>query len=200
MNVRRPGFQLLSLAPENLRQQGKPSHADTPCLLPDQMKIYLERYLPLIGLTLLVILFAAISGVGVATSPQLFSTPTKIEDDGCSAESDEESSLSPRTTTTGEPSLKPSFKSHQRSRHHHNRSLRGPRGWVMFQAAATRREPSSSSLFLLQNVRAYCRKPVFSLFTIRRRRLLIRCLRDLRDVAIFPIVTFCLVTWWIVRY
>ena len=47
MGVRNPGFQLLSI-PEG--SSGAP--VDRLCLLPDQIGIYLERYLPLVALTL----------------------------------------------------------------------------------------------------------------------------------------------------
>ena len=49
MGVRKPGFQLLSV-PEVDR--GGAGAADRLCLLPDQIGIYLEGYLPLVALTL----------------------------------------------------------------------------------------------------------------------------------------------------
>jgi hypothetical protein len=42
MGVRRPGFQLLSLSPS------PPSSRTTPCLLPDQIAVYLRIYVPLL--------------------------------------------------------------------------------------------------------------------------------------------------------
>lgn len=57
MGIRRPGFQLLSLIPPptdaNLLNLPHRTHADMPCFLPDQMKIYTARYLPLAILSLL---------------------------------------------------------------------------------------------------------------------------------------------------
>lgn len=59
MGIRRPGFQLLSLIPPptdpNLLNLPHRTHADMPCFLPDQIKIYTARYLPLGILTLLVL-------------------------------------------------------------------------------------------------------------------------------------------------
>ncbi|KAH9947515.1 Metallo-dependent phosphatase [Amylocystis lapponica] len=53
MGVRRPGFQLLTLgAPAHA---SSPALADAPCLLPDQLGIYLNIYLPFVLATLLVL-------------------------------------------------------------------------------------------------------------------------------------------------
>ncbi|EJF65103.1 Metallo-dependent phosphatase [Dichomitus squalens LYAD-421 SS1] len=57
MGVRHPGYQLLSLVPPSTVGTS-PSFAHQPCLLPDQLGIYLNAYLPLLSLTLIV-LFAA---------------------------------------------------------------------------------------------------------------------------------------------
>ena len=61
MGVRRPGFQLLSLVPAATTPQGVSigsTLADAPCLLPDQLQIYLYAYVPLIVLTLLALFVA----------------------------------------------------------------------------------------------------------------------------------------------
>ena len=53
MGIRKPGFQLLSVP------EGAGSNADVVdqlCLLPDQIGIYLEGYLPLVALTLVVMI------------------------------------------------------------------------------------------------------------------------------------------------
>ena len=49
MGIRRPGFQLLSV-PED--DGGSAGVVDRLCLLPDQLGIYLNGYLPLVALTL----------------------------------------------------------------------------------------------------------------------------------------------------
>lgn len=49
MGIRKPGFQLLSV-PED--DEGGAGAVDELCLLPDQIGIYLEGYLPLVALTL----------------------------------------------------------------------------------------------------------------------------------------------------
>lgn len=58
MGVRRPGFQLLSLASglvDGELPEGEKTYADTPCFLPDQLEIYTHRYLPLFVISLLVL-------------------------------------------------------------------------------------------------------------------------------------------------
>ncbi|TFK94574.1 Metallo-dependent phosphatase [Polyporus arcularius HHB13444] len=55
MGVRRPGYQLLSLIPPHTAYDGQ-SLAHRPCLLPDQLHIYLSVYIPLFVLSLIVLL------------------------------------------------------------------------------------------------------------------------------------------------
>jgi len=47
--IRQPGFQLLSVPEDDGSSAGV---VDRLCLLPDQLGIYLDRYLPLVALTL----------------------------------------------------------------------------------------------------------------------------------------------------
>lgn len=56
VHIRRPGFQLLSLVdPAKLANPDLKSFADTPCLLPDQYRIYASFYAPCILFTLLIL-------------------------------------------------------------------------------------------------------------------------------------------------
>ncbi len=57
MGIRHPGYQLLSLVPPS-PGRGTPTVAHQPCLLPDQLGIYLNVYIPLVSLTLIVLLAA----------------------------------------------------------------------------------------------------------------------------------------------
>lgn len=57
MNVKRPGFQLLSLLPREYWKGGATTtYADELCLLPDQISIYLSTYVPLLLFSLLIVL------------------------------------------------------------------------------------------------------------------------------------------------
>jgi len=53
MGIRKPGFQLLSVPEDDGSGAGAVDHL---CLLPDQIGIYLEGYLPLVALTLTVMI------------------------------------------------------------------------------------------------------------------------------------------------
>ena len=56
VHIRRPGFQLLSLVdPAKLANPDLKSFADTPCLLPDQHRIYTSFYAPCILFTFLIL-------------------------------------------------------------------------------------------------------------------------------------------------
>jgi len=56
-HISRPGFQLLSLVdPAKMANSDLPSHADAPCLLPDQYRIYASFYAPCLCITLLILI------------------------------------------------------------------------------------------------------------------------------------------------
>ncbi|KAI0356201.1 Metallo-dependent phosphatase [Trametes cingulata] len=59
MGIRRPGYQLLSLVPPSTSAEAQ-TFAHIPCLLPDQLGIYLSVYVPLIVLTLAILLLSNI--------------------------------------------------------------------------------------------------------------------------------------------
>lgn len=61
MNVRRPAFQLLSLFPASYWDDLHPTYADVPCLLPDQLGIYLNVYIPCFLLSLVIVICAAVT-------------------------------------------------------------------------------------------------------------------------------------------
>ena len=62
VHIRRPGFQLLSLVdPAKLASPDLKSFADTPCLLPDQYRIYTSFYVPCIFFTFLILVLLNLS-------------------------------------------------------------------------------------------------------------------------------------------
>ncbi|XP_006461203.1 hypothetical protein AGABI2DRAFT_192735 [Agaricus bisporus var. bisporus H97] len=60
MNVRKPGFQLLSLFPATTWDNVNPTYAHVPCLLPDQLGIYQGVYIPCALVSLLIVIVAAV--------------------------------------------------------------------------------------------------------------------------------------------
>ena len=62
VHIKRPGFQLLSLVdPTKLANPDLKSFADTPCLLPDQYRIYTSFYVPCMLFTFLILVLFNIS-------------------------------------------------------------------------------------------------------------------------------------------
>ncbi|WRT68958.1 uncharacterized protein IL334_005940 [Kwoniella shivajii] len=71
--IRRPGFQLLSLIPPQPHSYaGSVTHADRPCLLPDQLGVYYRVYTPLAILTILYLL-----GTNIRAAWQRWSSTSK---------------------------------------------------------------------------------------------------------------------------
>lgn len=62
MNVRRPGFQLLSLLPKEYWTDDTTTHADQICLMPDPLSIYLSTYIPLLLVSLLIVFLLNMAG------------------------------------------------------------------------------------------------------------------------------------------
>jgi len=69
MGIRRPGFQLISIPVNDID-----GYADQPCLLPDQLRIYLKVYLPCAVITILILHFGPslqTPGDGYLTLPSI---------------------------------------------------------------------------------------------------------------------------------
>jgi hypothetical protein len=60
MGIRRPGFQLLSIKAPTSSQNAIQTLSHQPCLLPNQLSIYLSIYIPLCALSLLILLLSNI--------------------------------------------------------------------------------------------------------------------------------------------
>ncbi|WVW79244.1 hypothetical protein I302_101210 [Kwoniella bestiolae CBS 10118] len=88
--IRRPGFQLLSLIPPQPNEYaGSTTHADRPCLLPDQSGVYYRVYMPLAILT-----FLFLFGTNIRAAWQRWSGGSSISKNG-SYYGDLKSRLSP---------------------------------------------------------------------------------------------------------
>lgn len=189
MNVRRPGFQLLSLVPAEMRAEGLPTYADTPCLLPDQIRIYINIYLPLLALSVLAVFFTNAFG-----SRHVFHNKTSSELDATltfqaniEEPEQDDSDVNPRYA-----SVPRGYQNNLTSR-----SSRTP-GWFVLPGPRRHTEAENPSLYswLDQLHESLCfhissKRP-------RRRTVLTTTLLDARDIAIFPLATFVLITWWVV--
>ena len=74
MGIRKPGFQLLSVPEDDGASAGA---VDQLCLLPDQIGIYLDRYIPLVALTLGVMIVDLLLARGTRTG-----TDRRTDDEG----------------------------------------------------------------------------------------------------------------------
>lgn len=188
MNVRRPGFQLLSLIPAEMRTEGSLTYADTPCLLPDQLGIYINVYLPFLALSLLAVFLTNAFG-----SRHTFHNKTSSELDSplmfqANIEEPEQDD------SDGNPRYSSTPRGYQ-----NNLTSRSSRtsGWFVMQGPRRQTEVEFSSLY------SWFYKLHEACFHIsskrpRRRTILTTTLLDARDIAIFPLATFVLITWWVV--
>ncbi|KAH9485032.1 Cell division control protein 1 [Psilocybe cubensis] len=171
MNVRRPGFQLLSLMPTNIRASDKPTYADAPCLLPDQLGIYLVVYIPLLAISLVIVLASNMGQQAPRRYRQSFSN-----DD---VEAEGRRDTYPPTSSGQGPSP----------------------GWFVIQDHRRQQNTSISNnwpgklkdlLGLLYSGN--------SRFASYRRTWPGIVIADVRDIAIFPLLTFVLTTWWVTSH
>ncbi|TFK73954.1 hypothetical protein BDN72DRAFT_760618 [Pluteus cervinus] len=191
MGVRRPGFQLLSLAqdaPPSLRSSDK--YADTLCHLPDQLGIYLIGYPCVVILSLL--------AIGWINSPWFRSYTSRSDRKSVLTRWLPMSTSQPHVDHIGRRSSTTSTTSSDE--YEDSNSLPRP-------VAADRRSNDSPRT---RNQRS-CLGTVFQLIyrpTVwillsgtsrhpRPRRFWHRFLRDFRDVAIFPIGMFVAVALWV---
>lgn len=189
MNVRRPGFQLLSLAPALLRSETSETLAERPCVLPDQLRIYLQLYIPSLITSLFIVFLVSLrhrstfhnkadsnlaevhllSDIEEGTGDAVESTFTSSRRQPTSS-----GRLNSRTTT-----INPGWRIAPEERYSKSNSFNVSE-WlcgfadVILSASGRSRGPSS------------------------RRSWLLTFLRDVRDVAVFPIAIFIFITWWTV--
>ncbi|KAF9012455.1 Metallo-dependent phosphatase-like protein [Cyathus striatus] len=176
MGIRRPGFQLLSLAPAELteRRVVPSTFADTPCFMPDQIGIYLKIYIPLLIVSLLILFIS--NTLGVRRNAALFSAGAREERRSSRFSSrrlhirlqlntediNDSDVLLPSVTSPSKTRERPST-----LRYIYTRTF----GWI--RSCFSR--PSG------------------------KRTIVGDFLRDIRDVAMFPIGLFVAITWFVIR-
>lgn len=202
MGIRRPGFQQLSLVPPT--SHGASTFADSPCLLPDQLAIYLSVYIPFLLLSLLIVLLSNIirtrvfplGGSADSHSRIPESAPTSLSSAPLSrkvrlrqeVERDDEQMPYEYSPDPDSPTEYPgltlpppvSARSKKKQPHWFTKSfvLLGRRRRITIGAM---------SLKSMWKVGSKGRK---------QRGFLGGCIRDVRDVAVFPLAVFVLVSGW----
>ncbi|KAJ6594040.1 Metallo-dependent phosphatase-like protein [Mycena capillaripes] len=197
MGIRKPGFQLLSLVPPH-SMQGSSSHADSLCLLPDQLGIYLSTYIPLLVFSLLVICVANIrrlctprhgkrdSGSVSTSSPYMplsgvlrsrmeTGRPTESSD-WLQYPSENDTDALPRPTSSSKKVSRPIYSKTfvllgRRRRITISRDSVASLTGTIFSCSGNQEVPKS-------------------------RGFVVGFLYDVRDVAIFPLSIFGIVSWW----
>jgi hypothetical protein len=198
MGVRRPGFQLLSLTPTR-----HPMHAEALCLLPDQLGIYLSVYTPCAVISVLIILVFNIyrthtvdrrtrskyslhhaeDTAWVSSSPMDYRGTRlrlDLESDEQHVPSDNEGSIPPAAHPRHRPLSRFSWTFVFRGR---RRRLTMPMPRPMPMSFASMAE--SIRGWRLQRRQKRDRRGVLGGFV-----------RDVRDVAVFPLGLFALTAWW----
>jgi len=189
MNVRRPGFQLLSLAPDALRGDNpdNPTSADIACLLPDQLAIYLNVYIPFLVLSLLTLfIYHLIRGPFPRARKLLRSEDLRIPDI-----EDEECKVHPYEHTPRDPSYSlPLSTSTSTNQFHWS--------WTFVLVGKRRRLAiNHQSCIALARTLSCCGRKESPRKRPRRLGWLNGFVRDVRDVAVFPLAIFILITWWL---
>ncbi|KAJ6499162.1 Metallo-dependent phosphatase-like protein [Mycena sanguinolenta] len=190
MGIRKPGFQLLSLVPSE-SVLGTDSHANSLCLLPDQLGIYLSLYIPLLLFSLLIICVANIYRVRSPrhskrkstsqNSPSYVPLSTALRSRSDAGESSDWLNY-PDTDTLPPPTAAPT----KASRQIYSRTF------VML-GRRRRITISHESLALLGNtIFSCCGNGV-----PKSRGFVTGFLCDIRDVAVFPLGIFAAVAWWV---
>ncbi|KAJ7924953.1 Metallo-dependent phosphatase-like protein [Mycena leptocephala] len=199
MGVRKPGFQLLSLVPPH-SMQGSSSHADSLCLLPDQLGIYLSTYIPFLVFSLLVICAVNIrriysprqrkrySASGFTDSPYVLSGALRSRSDtGGPTESngwlqypsENDSDALPRPTSLAKKISRPIYS----------------RTFVLLGRRRRLTISRESIASLTGTIFRCCGNQEVP----KSRGFVMGFLYDVRDVAIFPLAIFLALSWWMFR-
>ncbi|KAI8975799.1 Metallo-dependent phosphatase-like protein [Trametes punicea] len=181
MGIRRPGYQLLSLIPPSTSPSSR-SLAHTPCLLPDQLGIYLSIYVPLIILTLVTLLIS-----NIRRSCARHSSPTSRPNEWPSWDLNR----SPNNDHDADHDLP--LPSAWGSRHYSRSRTR------TFAMCGRRRRLANYSNGLLGALVAFLWTGGRGRGDEARRRAGVTkgYLLDLRDVAWVPLALFAGIAWWV---
>ena len=192
MNVRRPGFQLLSLAPAQLRHDDVPTYKDVPCLLPDQLRIYLIIYLPLLAISIILVCLSNIVNCSLLTwrSPlrDKLSSMEYAMPSSSSSISSSSTKFEDQDDKVGPQELNPYYTS-------------GSQAWRMFTPEDEHQNRRHHPSYICSNcakVLLYFR-PGRSRLNFQRGRgkgWLTSTMRDIEHIAIFPLSLFVIITWW----
>ncbi|KAF9232270.1 hypothetical protein BU15DRAFT_81423 [Melanogaster broomeanus] len=192
MGIRRPGFQLLSLtstvaSPDLLTQIPVAPPLDAPCLLPDQLGMYLYVYIPLALLSLFLVLTSNVIRVNAGPVHQTWGKRHHRRDASASPYEQSRRNGSSHDSEAGIPPPR-EIKSRERSR-----SFSSPWTWT-FTHGGRRRGIALPDPYRRWLSRIEHRSP-------RREVGLLRgFLEDVLAVAWPPVCVFLVAAWWVMRW
>jgi len=196
MGIQRPGFQLLSLAPHQYWQAAKSTttYADAPCLLPGQLEIYLSVYVPLFAISLLVVFVVNVSRVASRSSLRRWhtkrsSSPLELASRPRSGNQDDSGMTSDEDPNS--PSSLPLPAPVSSRIRWTDRKLTS--SWVPFDQPRLRAQVGS----VIPNPLLYRLGRSRGLGKRKLKSFIVGFIRDVRDIAVFPLIVFVLISLWI---
>ncbi|KAH7888418.1 Metallo-dependent phosphatase-like protein [Phlebopus sp. FC_14] len=196
MGIRQPGFHLLSLtstvpSPEELTQIAVPPPLDVPCLLPNQLGIYLYVYVPLVVISLSVLLAFNTSRMKVRPTRQ--TSDNKRGYRGSHEDSYELlHSHGGSRDADGEAILPPPITKHRDSDHRHDQSF-SSWTWTVVFGRQRRRITLPNPCRLVPSRGEYRTQ-------MREGGLLRGFSEDVIAVAWLPILVFVGAAWWVMHW
>ncbi|KAJ7287786.1 Metallo-dependent phosphatase-like protein [Mycena rebaudengoi] len=190
MGIREPGFQLLSLAPPQ-SPHGSLSHADSLCILPDQLGIYLSVYIPFLVFSLILIFSTNVHRIRSSRRVQRYDAPgsttspshapltrrPRPRDDWLQYPSDDDGDTLPHPS--GAKSTRPAYS----------------RSFVLFGRRRRLTIGSESISSLGRTIVGCCGARDVP----KSRGFVVGVLYDVRDVAVFPLTIFVAISLWTYR-
>jgi ethanolamine phosphate phosphodiesterase len=200
MGIQQPGFQLLSLAPHQYWQATKSptTYTDVPCFLPGQLGIYLSVYAPCFVISLLAVVISNIPRVasrsGLRHHTKRHYSPHKLASRPRSGTHDDNEMTSDEDSSSPFHLPPPVSASSQISRA--NRNM--PFSWLprdRLRRSTTRTKGDSDSIFSISFLYR-----LWGTRGLRKRKhnsFVGKCICDVRDIAVFPLFLFMLISLWI---
>ncbi|KAF9263276.1 Metallo-dependent phosphatase [Marasmius fiardii PR-910] len=185
MGIRHPGYQMLSLASG---EGMKPEFMDVPCIMPDQIGIYLSGYIPLMVLSILVTLTYHVFQ-RMFSSKRLRPLASRQRSRSAEKAYSRRRPVRLRMVGSSEGSYFPAALEDEEGGYSAPLSMR---------ATGTRKPPNSrdrgDSTSSCRNVSSCTTS---TLLFLRRGTILGDFLRDVRDVAVFPLTVLFVLSLWI---
>ena len=181
MGIRRPGYQLLSLAS---LEGSAPTFLDAPCLMPDQLGIYLSTYVPFAVVSILIVV-----ALHAAKRLSPYKRLRPLASRGRTKSIEEKGSFRRRE-------IRLRLTGHSDG-DYYSRGVQDEENGYPIPPSHSPVRPGSETRPTPQH--QFCSTLTLrnTLPCLRRGTFLGELLRDIADVAAFPLVAFLLISFWI---